>query len=141
MPFDVVYSQAAWLYFANKIGVVRDVMRVLRADGVARIDADEVRDGLPAEYARLVEIWENGALVPLGEYAQRHGVALAPAPEGHFLHFGRTPSFGRDVERVIEIDLAAIHPDWDGIKCVYRMMPSPPRSPGATPGQGTDPGT
>src|SRR6185312_4446956 len=52
--FDVVYSQVAWLYFGNKVGVVRDVMRVLVEDGVARIDADELRGGVPLEYARLV---------------------------------------------------------------------------------------
>jgi SAM-dependent methyltransferase len=139
--FDVVYSQVAWLYFANKIGVVRDVMRVLREGGVARIDADELREGLPAEYARLVEIWENGEIVPFGDYARRHGVALADAPEGHFLHFAKAPSFGRDLDPVVEIDLTAIHPDWDGIKCVYRVTSSPSRPPAATPVQGTDRGT
>ena len=139
--FDVVYSQVAWLYFANKIGVVRDVMRVLRQSGVARIDADELREGLPAEYARLVEIWENGEILPFGEYARRHGVALADAPEGQFLHFGKVSAFGRDLERVFEIDVTSIHPDWDGIKCVYRVLPSPSRPQARTLAQGTDRGT
>ena len=119
--FDVVYSQVAWLYFGAKLAVVRDVMRVLRDDGIAKIDADEIRPELPPEYRRLVEIWENGALVPLGEYARRHGVALAPAPEGSYLRFGKSPTFATDLVAVTEIDVARIHEDFDGIKCVYRV--------------------
>jgi len=125
--FDVVYSQVAWLYFGNKVGVVRDVMRVLVDGGVARIDADELRGGLPLEYARLVEIWQEGSILPFGDYARRHGVAFMPAPEGEYLHFGKQPSFGDDLEPVLEIELSTVHPEWDGIKCVYRVRP--PRVP------------
>jgi SAM-dependent methyltransferase len=131
--FDLVYSQVAWLYFSNKIGVVREVMRLLRADGVAKIDADEVRPGLPPEYARLVEIWENGRILPFGDYVRRYGGALEAAPDdGQYLRFGKQQSFGEDLERVVEIDVSAIHPDWDGIKCVYRLRPPPDRQD-ATP--------
>ena len=40
--FDVVYSQVAWLYFGRKIDVLRETMRVLRSDGLAKIEADVV---------------------------------------------------------------------------------------------------
>ena len=134
--FDLVYSQVAWLYFGAKLAVVRDVMRVLRPDGVAKIDADELRPQLPQEYRRLVEIWEDGVLVPFGDYARRHGAALAAAPEGTYLRFGKSPTFGTDVVPVAEIDVAEICADWDGVKCVYRidaeaartMRGRPPRS-------------
>jgi len=119
--FDVVYSQVAWLYFGNKVGVVQEVMRVLDEGGVARIDADELRGGLPLEYARLVEIWQEGSILPFRDYAGRHGVALTPAGEGEYLHFGKQRSFGEDLEPVLEIDLSTVHPEWDGIKCVYRV--------------------
>ena len=119
--FDLVYSQVAWLYFGAKLGVVRDVIRVLRADGLAKIDADELRPQLPREYGRLVEIWENGALVPFGDYARRHGAALTAAAEGTYLRFAKSPSFAADVVQVAEIDAAAICADWDGVKCVYRI--------------------
>jgi SAM-dependent methyltransferase len=117
--FDVVYSQVAWLYFASKVGVIRDVIRVLDAEGVARIDADEVRPGLPPEYARLVEIWEDGQLLPFRDYLGRHGMSLAPAPDGEYLRFGKATTFGEDLSPVFEIDLARLHVHWDGIKCVY----------------------
>jgi SAM-dependent methyltransferase len=119
--FDLVYSQVAWLYFGAKLEVVRDVMRVLRADGIAKIDADELRSQLPPEYQRLVEIWENGVLVTFGDYARRHGAALAAAPDGTCLRFGKSPTFGMDVVPLVEIDAAEICADWDGIKCVYRI--------------------
>lgn len=118
--FDVVYSQVAWLYFANKIAVLQEVMRILAPGGIAKIDVDEVRRDLPPEYARLVEIWEHGTLLPFGTYAGRHGVALMPADEGEYLAFGRSPTFGTDLEPVLEIDLGRVNEHWDGIKCVYR---------------------
>ena len=125
--FDIVYSQVAWLYFGRKLNVLREIVRVLRGDGVAKIDADELRPNLPAEYARLVEIWEGGALVPFADYVTRHGMALTAAPEGSYLRFGKVGSIAADVEPLFEIDLATINDDWDGIKCVYRMRP--PASP------------
>jgi SAM-dependent methyltransferase len=120
--FDLVYSQVAWLYFGNKIGVVREVMRVLRADGLAKVDADEIHPALPAEYARLVEIWEDGTLVPFGDYLRRYGAALVRAPEGEYMRFGKAGGFGEGLAPIFEIDVAAIHPDLDGIKCVYRGL-------------------
>jgi SAM-dependent methyltransferase len=118
--FDLVYSQVAWMYFANKLGVLREVQRVLRHDGIARIDADEVRPGLPPEHARLVEIWERGTLVPLGDYVRRHDAQLLAAPEGHYLEVRAGNGLGDDVELVHEIDLSRIHAHWDGIQCIYR---------------------
>jgi SAM-dependent methyltransferase len=120
--FDLVYSQVAWLYFSNKIGVVREVMRVLSADGVAKIDADEIHPALPPEYARLVEIWEDGRLLPFGEYLKRYGGAFMAAPEGEYLRFCKADAFGLDLALALTIDVAAINPDWDGVKCIYRVV-------------------
>jgi SAM-dependent methyltransferase len=117
--FDLVYSQVAWLYFGNKIGVVREVMRVLRAGGIAKIDADEVHPALPPEYARLVEIWDDGRLLPFGEYVQRYGGALVQAPEGEYLRLVKAAGFGDDLEAIFELDAARVWAGWDGIKCVY----------------------
>jgi SAM-dependent methyltransferase len=119
--FDLVFSQVAWMYFGNKIAVLREILRVLDEGGVAKIDVDEMRPGLPPEYARLTEIWEAGRLVPLREYASRFGMALSPALDGEYLHFGRCPGFGGDLELVCEIDLARLYGEWNGIKCVYRV--------------------
>jgi len=122
--FDIVYSQVAWLYFANKVAVLREVSRVLRDDGVAKIDADELRPGLPNEYRRLVEIWHEGLLIPFGEYLRRFGMAFAPASDGEYLQFGKSPRFGEDLQLVLQIDLSDLHAHWDGVKCVYRLGPA-----------------
>ena len=45
--FDIVYSQVAWRYFGNKIGVLREVSRVLRTDGIAKYAEDVRKTGLP----------------------------------------------------------------------------------------------
>jgi SAM-dependent methyltransferase len=121
--FDLVVSQVAWLYFGRKAHVLREVARVLDRDGVARIDADEVHPRLPPEYARLLEIWDRGRIVPLGEYLASHGGAIRRAEQGEYLEFGKVEGLGDDLVPAAEIDLATIDPDWDGIKCVYRLRP------------------
>ena len=123
--FDLVYSQVAWLYFANKVAVIREVSRVLRDDGLAKIDADELCAELPAEYQRLVEIWHDGRLVPFGDYLRRFGMAFEPAQEGEYLRFGKSPRFGEDLRLVFQLDLGELYEHWNGIKCVYRLTPSP----------------
>jgi SAM-dependent methyltransferase len=117
--FDLVVSQVAWMYFGNKVRVLREVMRVLRADGLARIDADEIAPRLPAEYARLVEIWRDGRLVPFADYLARFGLGFAAAPEGTYLRIEKRGAFGDDLALRFEIDTSRIHSHWDGIKCVY----------------------
>jgi len=118
--FDVVFSQVAWRYFGNKIGVLREVSRVLRDDGIAKIDAEELRADLPSEYQRLVEIWKQDRLVSFHDYAARFDMTFVPCVEGEYLRFGKVSRFGEDLERVCEIDVSKIHPQWNGIKCVYR---------------------
>jgi SAM-dependent methyltransferase len=133
--FDLVYSQVAWLYFGNKLAVLKETMRVLADDGIAKIDADELRPGLPPELGRLVEIWDAGRLLPLRDYGARFGVELRPADEGEYLRFGRCAGFADDVELVFELDVSRVHADWDGIKCVYRTIAgesdAPPREASA----------
>jgi len=117
--FDLVVSQVAWLYFGNKIGVLREAVRVLAPGGVAKIDADEIDPRLPAEYARLVEIWQAGRLVPFGDYLRPFGVGFAPAPEGEYLKLRKCPALGDDLTPLFEIDTSRLYAHWDGIKCVY----------------------
>ncbi|HXR55724.1 MAG TPA: class I SAM-dependent methyltransferase [Casimicrobiaceae bacterium] len=117
--FDVVVSQVAWLYFGNKIGVLRDVIRVLAPDGLAKIDADELHPKLPPEYARLVEIWQQGQLVPFGDYLRRFNLGFAPASDGEYLHIGKREGFGDDLTPLLEIDAHRVYLHFDGIKCVY----------------------
>jgi SAM-dependent methyltransferase len=121
--FDIVYSQVAWRYFPNKVAVLREVSRVLREDGLAKIDAEELRPNLPPEYQRLVEIWYDGRLVPFGEYMQPFGMAFAPSKEGEYLRFGKSPRFGEDLEQVFQLDVSRLRAPWDGVKCVYRWVP------------------
>jgi SAM-dependent methyltransferase len=130
--FDVIVSQVAWLYFRNKIGVVRDVLRVLKPDGIAKIDADEIDPGLPPEYARLVEIWDARRLVPFGEYLRRYGLGFAPAQEGEYLRLEKRAGVGDDLAPIFEIDTSRVHAHFDGVKCVYACVPGVATTPSAT---------
>jgi SAM-dependent methyltransferase len=117
--FDLVVSQVAWRYFRNKIGVLRDVVRVLRADGVGLIDADEFDAKLPREYGRLVEIWDERVLVPFADYVAHFGMSFVRVARGRALRVVKATSFGKDLVPRLEIDTQAIDSHWDGIKCVY----------------------
>jgi SAM-dependent methyltransferase len=118
---DVVVSQVAWRYFHNKIGVLREVIRVLRPDGVGMIDADEFDAKLPPEYGRLVEIWDARGLVAFERYAARFGMSFVPTARGRALRLVKNPSFGEDLVARMEIDANAIDARWDGIKCIYAL--------------------
>ena len=120
--FDIVFSQVAWRYFGGKIRVLREVSRVLRHDGIAKIDAEELRPDLPREYQRLVEIWDGGRLVTFHDYAARFGMTFVASVEGEYLRFGKTPRFGEDLERLFQIDLAEMNRGWNGVKCIYRSI-------------------
>jgi SAM-dependent methyltransferase len=120
--FDVVFSQVAWRYFGNKIHVLREVSRVLRDDGIAKIDAEELRPDLPPEYQRLVEIWDEGRLMPFRDYAARFGMTFIASVEGEYLRFGKAARFGEDLEHVFQLDLAELNKAWNGVKCVYRFI-------------------
>ena len=117
--FDIVASQVAWLYFRNKVGVVREVLRVLKRDGIAKIDTDEIDPKLPPEYARLVEIWENGRLIPFGDYLRRYGLGFETAEEGEYLRLAKRAGVGDDLALLFEIDTSRVHAHFDGVKCVY----------------------
>jgi len=119
--FDVVISQVAWQYFRNKIGVLREVVRVLRSDGVGMIDADEFDAKLPPEYGRLVEIWDARGLVAFERYAARFGMSFVPTARGRALRLVKNRSFGEDLVARMEIDANAIDARWDGIKCIYAL--------------------
>ena len=60
--------------------------------------------------AIAVEIWQDAAL------------AFVPCAEGEYLRFGKTPTFGDDLERILEFDTARLHPQWNGVKCVYCVL-------------------
>jgi SAM-dependent methyltransferase len=120
--FDIVFSQVAWRYFGDKVRVLREVNRVLREDGIAKIDADELRPDLPHEYQRLVEIWDEGRLVTFHDYVARFGMDFVESVEGEYLHFGKTSRFGEDLECVFEIDVSELNRAWNGVKCVYRTV-------------------
>jgi SAM-dependent methyltransferase len=117
--FDLVVSQVAWRYFRNKIGVIREVMRVLQPLGIGMIDAQEFDPLLPPEYGRLVEIWDDDALVPFGDYLAGHGMVLAGTPHAHALRVTKALTFAHDLVPRCEIDVSVINCRWDGIKCVY----------------------
>lgn len=129
--FDIVASQVAWLYFRNKIGVVREVLRVLKREGIAKIDADEIDPRLPSEYARLVEIWENGRLVSFGDYLRRFGLGFEPAPEGAYLRLAKRAGVGDDLAPLFEIDTSRLHAHFDGVKCVYACVSDVATTPSA----------
>lgn len=68
--FDVIYSQAAFFYFPDKAKFLEEVNRVLKVDGVARIDVMMQRRRLPPNYAACLEIADGGKTIPFWTYIE-----------------------------------------------------------------------
>lgn len=71
--FDIIYSQVAFLWFADKIKTLEEINRVLSADGIARIDAGMKRREMSPDYPQSIVILEGERKIPFWNYIQNFG--------------------------------------------------------------------
>ncbi|MCF7223784.1 methyltransferase domain-containing protein [Marilutibacter chinensis] len=120
--FDIVYSQASFMFYAEKSRFLEEVNRVLGEDGVARIDLYINRPGIPSEYAVAFEIWQGEAQIPFWEYVKQFGSFYERAAKRRsYLEMFKTPVLDLGLELVYAIDLNYICKTWHGSKSVYRV--------------------
>jgi len=119
--FDLVFSQMCFQYLPDKMRLLREVARVLRDDGVAKIHAPLHDPGLPPQYACLLDICEEDACLKLGDYLGRWkgqtGVQLGYHSSVRLSH---CQQLGAELELVSAIRLGDLYPTWKGVKSVYR---------------------
>jgi SAM-dependent methyltransferase len=122
--FDFVVSQMCIQYVDDKILLLREATRVLRKDGIAMIHTPLTSPEIPAPYALLLEIWEQGAPLAFRDYlARRKGHMELQFGYHSCVHLSHCKDFGIDLELVHAIRLNKIVSTWDGVKSIYRRRP------------------
>jgi SAM-dependent methyltransferase len=140
--FDIVFSQAAFFWFADKARVIEEVDRVLRPDGVARLDLRIRRGGLPPERATSVIIRGSQGDIPFWTYVRRfpalrecrvrrrrvlalwhhlRGMRPPLITKQPYLEMRKTPgglSLGLELAEVV--DLHGLDQRWWGCQSIYR---------------------
>jgi SAM-dependent methyltransferase len=119
--FDLVVSQMCIQYVHDKVLLLREAARVLKRDGIAMIHTPLNSPNMPAPYASLLEIWEQGVPLKFTDYLagcdEQTGMQLGY----HFcVHLSHCKNFGLDLELVQAFQLNKIYPIWDGVKSIYR---------------------
>lgn len=123
--FDVVYSQVAWKHFTDKVFAFREVNRVLRADGLAKIDFRPVLKELPSAYREQVEIWDQGRPLDFWEHLGRDsGFCRRTAEKRPYLEITKSKDFAYDLGLVLLVRLDRLNPGWSGLKSVYKRYPA-----------------
>lgn len=121
--FDIVYSQCAFHYIEDKVRCLREVNRLLRADGEGRIDIRPMtaQELLPAELRGLGHLCEDGARIDLsdliGGIAQ---VRWREAELGPYIAMTKGGDFLEDLVLEETVQLRELDYDWAGVMSVYR---------------------
>jgi SAM-dependent methyltransferase len=119
--FDVVVSQMCIQYVDDKVLFLREAARVLGENGIAMIHTPLNPPEIPAPYASLLEIWEQGTPLTFRDYlAGCKGHAGVQLGYHSCVHLSHCRDFGIDLELVYAIRLSRIFSTWDGVKSVYR---------------------
>ncbi|HEX6091759.1 MAG TPA: class I SAM-dependent methyltransferase [Dongiaceae bacterium] len=119
--FDLVVSQMCIQYIPDKILLLREAARVLRDDGIAMIHTPFHRPTIPAPYALLLEIWEQGAPLAFCDYvAGCEGHACLQLGYHSCIHLSHCKDFGSDLDLVYAMELNGVSPAWNGVKSIYR---------------------
>jgi SAM-dependent methyltransferase len=120
--FDLVVSQMCFLYVQDKMQCLREVSRVLTAEGVALLDTREYRKANWPTQKRL-EIWQGATEIDFWEYVARvPGLEQVDAEFGPCLRMRKSPNVGSDLELVDFLILSTICSDWIGTKSIYRIV-------------------
>ena len=119
--FEVVVSQMCIQYVDDKVLFLREAARVLTEDGIAMIHTPLIASDMPPPFDLLLEIWDQGTLLPFSTYL----AGLKGQSEKRFgyhscVHLSHKVEFGSDLELVYSIRLNKIFPSWDGVKSTYR---------------------
>ncbi len=120
--FDVVFSQASFMYYGNKARCLEEINRVLDPSGTACIDVNVERKSLPVEYATGFEIWNNHERTSFWSFITKFKSLTEKRRDGKaYLEMKKTRTLNLGLRLVSVIDLNDICDDWFGTKSVYRI--------------------
>ncbi len=146
--FDLVYSQASVFMVPDKIRLLEEISRVLRPDGIARIDVWVRRKRFPKPYDYVIIIREGDREIPFWDYIKRFptmkrrrtqrqglkwtrwlnrlrkplGLPRIPHPKKKpYLEMKHHPALDLGLRLVETTNLNDLNPDWYGVQSVYEV--------------------
>ena len=134
--FDFIYSMHAVHYFDDKIKFLEECNRILKKEGVARINGafgtvgvHYMREHTSPAYSSFWEIWDKGKEIKIWDYCERiKGVEFIGKPIGfkergdytpEYIQIIKQPSLDFKLILVSSIDANFIWEEWSGVKSVY----------------------
>src|SRR3989344_5693300 len=124
--FDFIISVASMQYVPDKAKLLEECNRVLRKDGICRIQHSFSKTSLPLEYKNLFEIWNNkGERTDWQEYLKRFKniqFKVTNKEHGEYIILRKAKNFKIGLELISSLDINQINPTWWGTKAVYRII-------------------
>ena len=126
--FDFIFSQATGQYIADKALFLEEINRLLKKDGIAKIDVQHRKPIFPGhpehpdEYKNLFEIWDNGKRLDFINYIKKFkNIQVRKARDSPFsyLVIKKSKNFKLNLKLVVHFDLNKIHKEWWGEKAVF----------------------
>lgn len=130
--FDLVFSQATWLFIGDKVRALSEVSRMLRPGGVGKIQFISSLKRNDAFKAPLFEVRERGAVVdPIEFFGRSEGVSLRKKGRHHVAEVTAGFKLHAPLRLVEQVRLRDHGASFVGIRSVYESgsearIPAPP---------------
>lgn len=118
--FDVIYSRATAAFIVDKIHFLEEVNRVLKDQGIARIEMMTTRLNFAPPFDVLCEIKApSGQLVAFEEFITAFKSITVVARDNPVLQLSRIPCLDFGLQLSDSVNLQRIDENWWGIKSCY----------------------
>jgi ubiquinone/menaquinone biosynthesis C-methylase UbiE len=123
--FDIIISVASMQYVPDKAKLLKECNRVLKKEGICKIQHSFTKKSHPPEYKQLFEIWnEKGKRIDWKEYLKQFKNIQFKATDhkhGQYLILKKTKNFKFKLKLISSLDLHKVNPDWWGTKTIYKL--------------------
>lgn len=130
--FDLVFSVATMHSVRDKIGLLKDINRVLCESGMAIIDLSLPRNELikpdmrgtpmPEQFRDRLEIWSSGKKISVHDWLDGFdNIRVAHTQTDSYIVMTRDPKFTPEARLVASIPLHDIYESWWGYQSIYKL--------------------
>ena len=122
--FDYIYSQACIQYIADKALFMEEINRILKKDGLARLDMQPRNMEFPVEVQHLFEIWDNSKRVDFIKYVRQFKnikVIHTQKRSIGVITMRKAKNFKMNLKFIKDISLQDICDDWHPRKAIFKV--------------------
>lgn len=124
--FDLVFSQTSWLFIHDKIHALREVSRILKPEGIGKIQFISFPRQNDEFNQPLLEIRENGVVVdPMEFFGSSEGVRLEKLGRHYVAIVGAGMKLAAPLRLVEQVRLRDHGDGFVGVRSVYETERAP----------------